>query len=517
MLRVIACITQEHNVWLLTLAALICAVTSTSAFLMLGRSVARRATVARIWAVAAGVTAGLGVWATHFVAMTAYDVGVPLSFELGSLLGSLAISLLAQTAAFWLVHHLNRPHAWGFAGAISGIGIIAMHYVGTAGIEAAAIMRWDTGLVAASIVMSILFAAAAFITFYALTGKWRILQAGVVMVLAICALHFTAMSAVTLIPIGGEANVGGLSQSMLGVVVGFGTLICLIAAFAAAMADIYLSDRQRQENLRLRETVATRTAELLRLAEEQMALTERAEAANTAKSQFLANMSHELRTPLNAVIGYGEIIAEDAADDSLRQDAQRIISAGRHLLTLINDVLDLSKVDAGRVELESTRFDPVALVRDTMETVAPLAKARKVRLHLDVTAKLGHAETDAFRLKQCLLNLLSNAVKFSEGGDVTLRARRVVVDGRECLSFAVQDTGIGMSKEQISRLFQPFMQADASKTREYGGTGLGLVISRNYAQLMGGDIAVESELGAGATFTLRVPALLHAQEMPEAA
>lgn len=517
MLRVIACITQEHNLWLLLLAALICAITSTSAFLMLGRSAEREATMARIWAIAAGVTAGLGVWATHFVAMTAYDVGVPLSFELGSLFGSLGISLLMQTAAFWLVHYVNRPHAWGFAGAISGIGIIAMHYVGTAGIEASVLMRWDTGLVAASVVMSVLFAAAAFITFYSLSGKWRALQAGGVMVLAICALHFTAMSALTLIPIGVATDIDGLSQSMLGIVVGFGALLCLICGLAAAMADIYLSDRQRQENQRLRETVALRTAELLRLAEDQMALTERAEAANTAKSQFLANMSHELRTPLNAILGYGEMISEDAGDETARKDAQRIMAAGRHLLTLINDILDLSKIDAGQVELEATFFDPGALAQDTMETVKPLAADRKVRLHLDLGAPLGVAKTDSFRIKQCLLNLLSNAVKFSQGGDVTLRVRRERSTRQDWLVFAVRDTGIGISEEQMARLFQPFVQADASVTRQFGGTGLGLVISRNYAQLMGGDISVESTLGSGSTFTLRVAATLNAGEQQQAA
>jgi signal transduction histidine kinase len=517
MLRVIACVTQEHNLWLLVLAALICAITSTSAFLMLGRGAERQPMVARIWAIAAGFTAGLGVWATHFVAMTAYDVGVPLSFALGPLFGSLAISLVMQVAAFGLVHLINRPAAWGVAGAISGIGVIAMHYVGTAGIEAAALMRWDLGLVSASIIMSILFAAAAFITFYALSGKWRALQAGVVLVLAICALHFTAMSAVTLVPFGAGADIDGLSQSMLGVVVGFGALLCLIAGLAAAVADIYLSDRQRQENQRLRETVAARTAELLRLAEEQTALTEQAEAANAAKSQFLANMSHELRTPLNAIIGYSEIISEDASDEPSRKDAARIIAAGRHLLSLINDILDLSKVDAGHVELERLPFDPAALALDTIETVKPLAKDRKVRLHLDVAPVLGRAETDAFRIKQCLLNLLSNAVKFSQGGDVTLRVRRDVSGGGDWLVFDVEDTGIGMTDEQMSRLFQPFMQADASTTREFGGTGLGLVISRNYAELMGGGIGVESTLGVGSTFTLRVAAMLDVPEMRQAA
>ena len=516
MLRVIACITQEHNLWLLVLAALICAITSTSAFLMLGRSGERRAVVAQIWAIAAGLTAGLGVWATHFVAMTAYDVGVPLSFALAPLFGSLAISLVMQTGAFWLVHHFNRPQAWGLAGALSGIGIIAMHYTGTAGIEAAALMRWDMTLVSASIVMSILFAAAAFITFYMLSGKWRALQAGIVLVLAICALHFTAMSAVTLIPLGAN-GVDGLSQSMLGVVVGFGALLCLIAGLAAAMADIYLSDRQRQENQRLRETVAARTDELLKLAEEQAELTARAEAASSAKSQFLANISHELRTPLNAIIGFGEMISEDAADAPSREDAGRIVAAGKHLLSLINDLLDHAKVDSGHVELECAPFDPAALARDTIETVQPLAESGHTKLQLASAGDLGYAETDAFRIKQCLLNLLSNAIKFSPEGSVTLKTRREYAEGRDWLAFKVCDTGIGMSEEQMARLFQPFMQADASTTRKFGGTGLGLVISRTYAQLMGGDISVESKPGEGSTFTLRVPALLQAAEMRQAA
>jgi signal transduction histidine kinase len=187
------------------------------------------------------------------------------------------------------------------------------------------------------------------------------------------------------------------------------------------------------------------------------------------------------------------------------------------LLSLINDILDLSKVDAGHVELESLPFDPAALALDTIETVKPLAKERKVGLHLDVAPGLGRAETDAFRIKQCLLNLLSNAVKFTKGGDVTLRVRREQAEGRESLVFVVQDTGIGMTDEQMARLFQPFVQADASTTREFGGTGLGLVISRNYAELMGGGISVESKPGVGSTFTLRVGAVLDPQDLREAA
>jgi signal transduction histidine kinase len=200
-----------------------------------------------------------------------------------------------------------------------------------------------------------------------------------------------------------------------------------------------------------------------------------------------------------------------------RDDAGRIVTAGRHLLALINDLLDHAKVDSGRIDLESMPFDPAALAIDTVDTVRPLASERKVQLDADIAEGLGHAETDAFRIKQCLLNLLSNAIKFSPEGAVTLSVRREIMEGRDWLVFAVRDTGIGMSEEQMARLFEPFAQAEASTTRRFGGSGLGLVISRGYAQIMGGDITVESAPSAGSTFTLRVPALLATPDLRQAA
>jgi len=506
MLRVLACITLEHNFWLLLLAALICAVTSVSAFVMLGRAMARRKRLGRYWAMAAGVVAGLGVWATHFVAMTAYDVGLPLGFAALPLFGSLAISLAAQTGALWIAYAFDDSRVRALAGAGAGLGIVAMHYIGMTGLEAAAFMQWDAGLVAASVFLSILLASAAVSLFFASIHRLRALHAGGVLVLAICALHFTGMGALTLVPTGFSASIGGLSQTMLGVVVGFAALLCLIFALAAALADLYLSDRQRLENVRLRDMVEERTAELVALAERQAELTARAEAANAAKSQFIAHMSHELRTPLNAIIGYGEIIHEDLAetDPESSQDAERIIVAARHLLKIISDILDLSKADAGRIELERTDFSVAQLVRETLDAVAPVAKGNGVALRTEFDGELGGAHNDGFKIKQCLLNLLSNAVKFSDGGAVTLHARRERHNGAEWLRFDVADTGIGMSETELGRLFQPFVQADASVTRRFGGTGLGLAITREFAQLMGGDVTVTSAPGKGSTFTLTV-------------
>lgn len=510
MIRVIACITQEHNPWLLLLAALICAVTSASAFLMLDRANARSRSLGQIWAVCAGLTAGLGVWATHFVAMTAYDVGLHLSFAPGPLFGSLAISLLVQTAAVFAAYRARDIRLKVLAGVVSGAGIITMHYVGMTGLLASALMQWDAVLVGASVFMALAFSAVAMAIFFASAHRLRALHAGVVLLIAICALHFTAMGALTLVPVGATAAPAGIAQSMLGVIVGFAALLLLIAALAAALADFYLSDRQRHENIRLRDTVAARTAELERLAQEQVELAATAAAANEAKTQFLANMSHELRTPLNAIIGFGELIKEDAADAQTGEDAQRIISAARHLLSLINDILDLSKVDAGRVDLEQVDFDAATLARETADTLRPLAAKNGVDLQLSIAADIGRGMSDAFKLKQCLLNLGSNAVKFAPDGQVKLSARRETRTGRDWLVFEVSDTGVGMTEEQIARLFQAFSQADPSVTRRFGGTGLGLVITKGLAQLMGGDVTVVSAPNAGSTFTLGVPADLSA-------
>ncbi len=510
MLRVLSCVTLEHNLWLLLMAALICAITSVAAFLMLERAQARGENIGKLWSIAAGFVAGLGVWATHFVAMTAYDVGVPLGFSLLPLFGSLAISFAVQTGTFWLAHRATGLRTKILAGALSGIGIITMHYVGMLGLLASALRQWNAELIGASVFLAVVVACAAFGAFFIMRHRLRALIAGSALVLAICSLHFTAMGALTLTPLGVIETPSGLSQAMLGVVVGFAALIVLIAAFSAALADIYLSDRQRIENIRLRDTVAARTAELEVLARDQAALTAKAEAANEAKSQFLANMSHELRTPLNAIIGYSEIIQEDVVEEhpQTAADAQRINAAANHLLGIITDILDLSKIDAQRVDLEVDDFDALEIVRDVIGTLRPAATNTGTKLRAVVSPNLGECNGDAFKLKQCLLNLASNAVKFSPEGEVTIYARCKTNENESWLLFDVVDTGVGMTAEQVSRLFQPFTQADASVTRRFGGTGLGLTITQRLAQLMGGGVSVRSKPGSGSTFTLVVPASL---------
>jgi len=233
--------------------------------------------------------------------------------------------------------------------------------------------------------------------------------------------------------------------------------------------------------------------------------------ANRAKSLFLANMSHELRTPLNAILGYSEMLFEMAEEqklDGFCADLGKISSAGKHLLALINDILDLSKIEAGKMELFLESFDLGKMIDEVVSNMEPMVEKNHNTMQLNRAPDLGFMHADQIKVRQGLSNLMSNAIKFTQEGTITLEAGRRVMDGADWIEFRVTDTGIGMTPEQIVKLFQDFTQADASTTRKFGGTGLGLALTRRFCQIMGGDVTVRSVAGEGSTFTMSLPAVV---------
>lgn len=236
-----------------------------------------------------------------------------------------------------------------------------------------------------------------------------------------------------------------------------------------------------------------------------------AENANDAKSRFLANVSHELRTPLNAIIGYSEMLEEDAILDNNQQsvlDLQRVQSSAHHLLHLINEVLDVSKIEAGKVEIHRENININLLLKDVVATVKHLAKNNNNKLILVDDNELGEMHSDVVKIRQALINLIGNAAKFTKDGEITVTARKIKREGLDWVEIMVADTGIGMTAEQVKKLFKPFVQADASTTRKYGGTGLGLYISKRFCEMLGGELTVTSDAGKGSCFSIRLPMIL---------
>jgi adenylate cyclase len=247
--------------------------------------------------------------------------------------------------------------------------------------------------------------------------------------------------------------------------------------------------------------------ENVRLFEEIQDKNQQLAQASQNKSQFLSSMSHELRTPLNAIIGLTEMMVTNAArfgTEKAQEPLCRVNAAGTHLLSLINEILDLSKIEAGKLELNPESVDLARLIDEVIGTAGQLAEKNKNHLTVEAQANVGALMADSMRLKQILLNLLSNACKFTKEGEVALRVRKVA-DGRDWVELAVADTGIGLTAEQQAKLFQEFTQADSLTARRYGGTGLGLALSRKLARMMGGDVTVASEPGKGSVFTVRLP------------
>jgi signal transduction histidine kinase len=510
--NVLTCLAQEHDPRLVVLAGLVCLFACYTAFNLLSRS---RGADSRgdqwLWLTGAAVVAGCGVWATHFIAMLAYRPGLPLGYDLGLTM----LSVAAAAAIIWLGGWAAmRPTlGWAaFGGGVAGAGIGAMHYLGMAATQVPAEIVVDATAVGVSLALGVGLGACAFV-WRAAAANWRgDVGAGAVFAAAILSLHFTAMSAVTLIP-NMELAVPDrvTAPEWLAVAVTAVTLAIIVLSLAGSVVDQHLAERKAQETERLRRHVAELQEikrELEATGADLRTALDSAAASNRAKSQFLATMSHELRTPLNSVIGFAELLGVELhgpmGDARYRDYASSIRDSGAHLLALINDVLDFAKIDAGRLELAEEEIDIGELFEASLRMVKSAADEAGLALHKEIAeGELLRLRGDHRRVKQVLLNLLSNAIKFTPGpGTVTISAGRQ--GGR--IVITVADTGIGIAADDLHKALEPFGQIDNRLARAYEGTGLGLPLSKQLMALHGGSLRLDSVPGAGTTVTLSFPA-----------
>jgi signal transduction histidine kinase len=600
MFQLLNCITQQHDLRLVIAAALICVVSAVTAFRF--KDLARKAEgrLRTRWVVSCALVAGGGVWATHFIAMLAYDPDLPLRFDLQLTILSLAVAILSLGAGFWISIRARMAGALA-GGAVAGLGVAAMHYLGASSVRADFGLDWHPVSAVGSVAIAVLGAMLAFTASRLIKGVANWIAPPLLMVLAICGLHFTSMAALTLTPdltaplVGDLINrqvlaeiVGGVAALLLSAAV---TMIVvealsrrlglkgLDAAFQGVPSGLALFDRHCRlviwnqayvslmgpygvrpvAGLPLRELVrqaanSGRFAEAVgreaawvddfqreRLSGQAQAwlfpgerwlrieaspiadgsqvsiitdVTEhklaavalveardRAEAANRSKSEFLANMSHEIRTPLNGVLGMAQVMETHELSADQRDRLGVVRESGQALLGILNDLLDLSKAQAGKLELEVADTNIGEMGRTCVAAFQGMAASKGVALEFVVEpAAQGFWKADGLRLRQVLSNLISNSLKFTHQGSVTVTVGH---DSRN-LTLSVSDTGIGMEPDQIPRLFEKFTQADASTTRRYGGTGLGLSICRELIELMGGNFVVTSEPGKGSCFTVAV-------------
>lgn len=480
-----------------------------------------------LWLLFGACAMGMGIWSMHFVGMLAFSLPVPIAYHMPTVVLSVIVAIVASFLALHIVgrNQLSLPQLLS-GGILLASGIVTMHYIG---MEAMMIeITYDPIYFSLSIIIAVVASVAAlWLSFYFRKGSenkrghmWKKLGSGLLMGAAVVGMHYIGMMAahfdIENIHLHSAESGMILNQQWLAYIISGGTLFTL----GMSLIGIYISNKfsvkdseiqdksdeilkinheLRQLNEHLEQMVKERTAQLEKAHDEAI-------KANRIKSQFLANMSHELRTPLNAIIGYSEMLIEEAeelGEQTFVEDLGKIGKSGRHLLSLINDILDISKIEEGKMEIHEEMFQVHDLIQDVITTIKPLIESNGNQLQTHYVR--GEMMADVTKLRQILLNLLSNASKFTHNGAIQFNVYAEDKEGKPGFSFLIKDSGIGMSPEQLDKLFQPFTQADASTTRKYGGTGLGLAISSRFCSVMGGHISVESEPGVGSIFICWIP------------